>query len=98
LLADKPSIKTVTTTGKALFARKKPSGTEESDPSVWINESFELAKTKIDVAPISDDNDPSTRISPRPDTAYAKTATRVANNQVLLAGHRLPNLLNNNLK
>ena len=50
------------------------------------------------LAPISDDNDPGQTISARPDAKYGAIALRVAENQVLLAGYRLAELLNTHLK
>jgi hypothetical protein len=61
-------------------------------------ESFELAKKVVYVSPISTDNDPSVAISPRPDASYQAKASDVARSQVTLAGYRLADLLNANLK
>ena len=98
LIGDTPSIAEVTADGNVLLARKKPAKASVTDPSEWVNESFELAKTKVYVAPISDDNDPAVKISPRPDATYGTSATNTARSQVLLAGYRLANLLNSHLK
>jgi hypothetical protein len=95
---DGPTFAQTTAAGDKLLARAKPVKATETDPTVWVNESFELAKSKVYAAPISDDNDPTVKNSPRIDAKYAAAAIRVANGQVLLAGYRLAQLLNKNLK
>ena len=98
LLGDGPTTAQIAATGDQLLSRKTPAGAAETDPALWVNESFALAKSKVYVAPISDDNDPAQTISPRLDANYAAAATRVAKSQVLLAGYRLAQLLNTRLK
>jgi hypothetical protein len=98
LLGDKPSISEVIQTGKSLLANGKPDGADNADPASWVTESFELAKAVVYVPPISDDNDPSVTISPRPDAAYQAKASAIARSQVTLAGYRLAGILNKNLK
>jgi hypothetical protein len=98
LLGDRPGMADITTTGDQLLAGNKPAKADVADPSQWVDESFALAKSTVYVAPISDDNDSGQTISPRPDAAYDKSARAVANSQVLLAGYRLANLLNTQLK
>lgn len=98
LLGDKPSIADVSNTGNDLLARGRPAGADDADPSSWVQNSFELAKTKAYMSPISDDNDPSVTVSPRPDAAYQTTALGAARSQAMLAGYRLAALLNANLK
>jgi hypothetical protein len=98
LLGDRPSIQQVANVGDTLLAKQKPTAAAESDPILWVQESFELAKSAVYVSPISNDNDSSIKISPRPDADYALNATNVAHAQVLLAGYRLANLLNSNLR
>ena len=98
LLGDSPSIAAVTKTGKSLLASGIPDGADVKDPAKWVDESSALAKSTVYVAPISDDNDPSVTISPRPDAAYQTNATAVARLRVTLAGYRLAELLNDNLK
>ena len=88
----------LTKTGKSLLASGKPADADNADPASWVQESFELAKADVYVPPISDDNNPSVTISPRPDAAYQAKATTVARSQVRLAGYRLAALLNKNLK
>jgi hypothetical protein len=98
LLGDTPSFKQVSSVGDRLLANSVPPNANAADPTGWIQESFELAKSNVYIAPISDENDPSTKISPRPDQSYQANARNVAEKQVLLAGYRLAFLLNNNLK
>jgi hypothetical protein len=98
LLGDKPSIAEVSHTGAALLANAKPAGADNRDPNSWVNDSFGLAKASVYVSPISRDNDPSVPISPRPDVSYEAKASDVARSQITLAGYRLANLLNANLK
>jgi hypothetical protein len=98
LLGDGPTIAQITATGKQLLKSKKPARAAEADPAQWVNESFELAKSKVYVTPVSDDNDPAQTISPRLDPEYARAAARVSQSQVLLAGYRLAQLLNTHLK
>jgi hypothetical protein len=61
--------------------------------NVWINESFGLAKKSVYVTPIGLGAGPFT-ITP----AYEKTARKIANRQVALAGTRLGKILNKELK
>lgn len=98
LIGDIPSIAEVSADGNVLLARQKPGKAGITNPSEWVNESFELAKAKVYLAPIGDDNDPGVKISPRPDPTYGASALRTARSQVLLAGYRLANLLNSHLK
>lgn len=98
LLGDKPTIAEVTTTSQTLMAGGKPPAADITDPATWVNESFELAKSVVYIAPISDDNNPAVTISPRPDAAYQAKADATARSQVTLAGYRLAGLLNDNLK
>ncbi|HKW02111.1 MAG TPA: S1/P1 nuclease [Vicinamibacterales bacterium] len=97
-LGDKPTVAEVTQTAAALIALGKPAGADNLDPASWVSDSFALSAVDVYVAPISDDNDPSVTISPRPDAAYQAKATTVARAQVALAGFRLAGLLNQNLK
>lgn len=98
LLGDKPTIAEVTQTGRTLLVTGKPARADDADPTLWIQDSFQLAKTAVYAPPIGDDNDPSVPISDRPDTAYQSKALAVARAQVTLAGYRLAALLNANLK
>jgi len=98
LLGDKSSIAVVSQTGKALLASPRPTGADNADPHSWVNDSFGLAKAFVYVSPISPDNDPSVLISSRPDVSYEAKALEVARSQATLAGYRLADLLNANLK
>ena len=98
LLGDKPSIAVVSRTGNGLLVSGPPTGADDAEPHSWVEASFQVAQTRVYVAPISDDNDPSVKVSPRPDSAYAATASDVARSQVTLAGYRLAALLNVHLK
>jgi hypothetical protein len=98
LLGDKPTIAEVMKAGDSLMAGPRPAGAEDLTPADWIDAGFALAKSRVYIAPISDDNDPTKPLSPRPDSAYEAAATAVARAQVTLAGYRLAALLNANLK
>jgi hypothetical protein len=98
LLGNSRSIQTLETQGQTLLAKPKPAGAADLKPADWVKGSLALAKSKVYVSPISDDNDPSVKISPRPDAAYEENAKETAQGQVLLAGYRLANLLNHDLK
>jgi hypothetical protein len=63
------------------------------DEAVWIQESFELAKSQVYAAPIGAGAGPFV-ITP----AYRANATSVARTQIVLAGARLANVLNAELK
>src|SRR4029077_2123634 len=98
LLGDTPTIAEVIKTSKSLLATGKPAGADNAVPRSWIEESFDLAKAAVYVSPISNDNNASDDVSPRPDAAYQSKAIGVARSQVKLAGYRLAALLNHNLK
>jgi hypothetical protein len=98
LLGDKPPISQVVSDGNKLLAAGAPAGSDNLAPDAWVQASLDLARTKVYIPPISDDNDPSMPISPRPDPPYAAQALSVAQVQVELAGRRLAALLNQNLK
>lgn len=98
LLGDGPTIAQLSVTGDQLLTRKEPARARETDPAKWVQESFALAKSAVYVAPVSADNDPAETLSPRLDAKYAAVASRVAQDQILLAGYRLAHLLNANLK
>lgn len=98
LLGDTPTIAAVSRIGQGLLRKGRPTGAAIADPVFWVTVSAALAKSFVYVAPISDDNDPAVTISPRPDAAYQKRALKVARSQVAVAGYRLADLLNKNLK
>jgi hypothetical protein len=78
-------------------ARKLPKADEalaaRSDEKDWIAESFQEAQQNVYVAPIAAGNGPFTLTS-----AYKKAAGKLAKQRVALAGMRLANLLNTELK
>lgn len=77
-------------------ARLKPAnGTMAAvrDEKEWIDESFRLARSKVYVAPIEEGDGPF-KLS----EDYRKSAVTLANERVQLAGERLANLINNELK
>lgn len=98
LLGDRLDPTQVMPHGATLLRRKRPKGAAEADPKSWVDESFQLAQKVVYLAPISDDNDPSVLISPRPDAKYGNTAVKTAETQALLGGYRLAALLDKNLK
>jgi hypothetical protein len=65
----------------------------KSDEKVWIAESFQAARHTVYAAPIGAGNGPFT-LTPK----YKKNATKLAKQRVALAGARLANLLNTELK
>ena len=67
--------------------------TTQMNETTWVQESFDLAKQFVYVGPIGPGAGPFT-ITP----AYFATAKRVAQERVALAGVRLANLLNHELK
>lgn len=81
--------------GAQLDARAKPSGADTSDPSAWVEEGFELAKSRVYQPPISDD-EPDSPVG-IPDKQYHHAAKALAESQVLLAGYRLAGVLNQTL-
>ena len=98
LFGDTPTNEQLELNGTTLLRHPIPAGSKSLDPQTWATGSFDLAKSAVYTAPISDDNDPSIKDSPRPNAPYRSHANRVANEQVLLAGYRLANLLNTKLK
>jgi hypothetical protein len=65
----------------------------ETSEQKWIQESFQIAETNVYISPIESDNGPFTLTS-----SYKKAAKTLAQKQVALAGARLANLLNSELK
>jgi hypothetical protein len=98
LLGNGPTAEQITENAKALLRREAPAGANSIDAQTWVQQSFALAKSAVYAAPISMDNDPSVKLSPRPDAPYGGEARKVAEAQVLLAGYRLAAVLNRNLK
>jgi hypothetical protein len=65
----------------------------KKDAADWIKESFEAAQQSVYVTPIGDGDGPF-MITP----AYRTAAKKLAKERVALAGVRLANLLNEELK
>jgi hypothetical protein len=98
LFGDTPTVEQLSENATALLRHPKPAGSESLDVASWVTGSFDFAKSAVYAAPISEDNDPAVKLSPRPDAHYRSEANRVANEQILRAGYRLANLLNTKLK
>jgi S1/P1 Nuclease len=98
LLGTEDDVESAIRLGKSLAKVPPFNGPESVDIPQWVSESFELAKRSVYVAPVGGDNNPSETISPRPDDAYRAAALKLATFQVIQAGNRLAELLNNNLK
>jgi len=86
------NLKTALKDGKKLNSKVKPTGADVTDPSVWVDEGFQLAKTAVYIPPISDDQPGSSPA--KPNRAYHNHAKKVSQAQVLLAGYRLAGALN----
>jgi len=65
----------------------------KKDASDWVNESFELAQNSVYTAPIGSGDGPFAITS-----AYRRNAKKIAQQRVAVAGVRLANLLNEELK
>ena len=80
--------------GQALLeeATEPPSGASNLDPSIWIEEGFNLAKRRVYAAPIKTDGSPSLT-----NAAYRRLAYETGEKQLLLAGYRLANVINSAL-
>ena len=98
LFGSSPTNQQIEENATSLLRHPVPAGARSIDAQVWVTGSFDLAKSAVYSAPISDDNDSAVKLSPRPDAPYRTKANRVANEQILLAGYRLANLLNTKLK
>ena len=81
--------------GQALLeeAIAPPSGANNLDPSIWIEEGFTLAKRQVYAAPIKTDGSPSFT-----NAAYRRKAYETGEKQLLLAGYRLANLINSSVR
>ena len=86
------TLKSAVKIGKHLNGRPKPTGAGSTDPSVWVEEGFQLAKTAVYISPISDDEPGSSPVEPN--KAYHNNAKKVAQAQMLAAGYRLAGMLN----
>ncbi len=78
--------------GKSLPDAPK-SKARKTDEKIWIGESYKLARQKIYVKPIGKDNGPFEMTD-----KYKQTARKIGEERVELAGARLANLLNEELK
>lgn len=78
--------------GKAL-APADPVLAKKMDASDWINESVNIAETSVYASPIAAGNGPFDIIP-----AYKEQAQKIASERVALAGTRLANLINDELK
>jgi hypothetical protein len=78
--------------GKTLAAAD-PLLAQKADASDWIQESFDIAKTTVYSSPIGTTDGPFT-ITP----GYKDKAQKIAAERVALAGERLANLINDELK
>jgi hypothetical protein len=88
-------LKNALKAGKQLNALAKPSGADNADPAVWVDEGFKLAKSDVYIAPISDDEPGSSPA--KPNKTYHDNAKKKSQAQVLLAGYRLAGVLNTEL-
>jgi hypothetical protein len=86
------AITAAITYGKAL-APADPVLSKKADAADWINESVNIAETFVYSNPIGAGNGPFTIT-----TAYKDQAQKIAAERVALAGARLANLINNELK
>jgi hypothetical protein len=75
------------------LAAADPILAQKTDASDWIKESYDLAQTVVYSDPIGTTDGPFT-ITPE----YKTKAQKIANERVALAGQRLANLINNELK
>src|SRR5262245_4284510 len=66
---------------------------DDLETSIWINESFTDAQSKVYVAPIEEGNGPFQQTE-----SYRNAATEEAKLPIALAGARLANVLNRELK
>ncbi|MHC2585349.1 MULTISPECIES: S1/P1 nuclease [Bradyrhizobium] len=89
---------TGTSTRAAINAARKlddaPAGSaSQQDVRSWIDESFEIAKTSAYMRPIGPSQGPFTL-----NNTYKRSAKKIANERVAIAGVRLAKLINDNLK
>lgn len=92
LLGTSSDLNVAIATGKALPAADATEAAV-SDAATWAQESFDAAKSKVYVDPVLVGTGPFTLT-----TAYKTSAKNVAKKRVALAGARLANLLNSELK
>jgi hypothetical protein len=75
------------------LAAADPVAADKADETLWVQESFEIAQKVAYTPPVGVGLGPFTLTS-----AYNSRAKQVANERIALAGARLANLLNNELK
>jgi hypothetical protein len=92
LLGTGSDINVAVTTAKSLPASSATLAAK-TDAEIWVQESFDDAKSKVYVDPIAAGAGPFTLTA-----AYKSSAKAVARKRVALAGARLANLLNDELK
>ncbi len=92
LPGDSSNVTDVIAYGKTLTAAD-PLLAQKSAAADWINESFDIAETTVYSAPIGTGDGPFTITQ-----AYKDNAQKIAAERVELAGERLANLINNELK
>jgi hypothetical protein len=92
LPGDSSNVTDVITYGKTLTAAD-PLLAKKSDASDWIKESFDIAQTTVYSGPIGTGDGPFAITQ-----AYKDNAQKIAAERVELAGERLANLINDELK
>jgi S1/P1 Nuclease len=98
LMGEQSDLATIRMLAEGLLAQPEPAGARNDNISAWIKFNWEMAKEFVYTAPISKEDNPQIKLSPRPNAAYDIQAHKVARQQILLAGYRLAYLLNQNLK
>jgi hypothetical protein len=98
LLGTQVTLKAISGIADKMLLLPKPAGADNEDVDKWAHDSFDLAKANAYRTPISADDNASMPLSARPDASYKTNATKIAQDQVLLAGYRLAKLLNDHLK
>jgi S1/P1 Nuclease len=88
---DTSDIKKAVTAAQLLSAAG--TGASDANEADWVKEGFDLAQSKVYVMPVGPALGPYTL-----DSTYQASSLTVAQQQVALAGARLANLLNTNLK
>jgi hypothetical protein len=92
LPGDSSNVTDVIAYGKTLTAAD-PLLAQKSSAADWINESFDIAETTVYSSPIGTGDGPFSITQ-----AYKDNAKKIANERVELAGERLANLINAELK
>ncbi len=92
LIGTSSNLKTIANKAKKM-PKADPALSGKSDEKVWIDESFQAAKQQVYVSPVAAGDGPFT-LTP----AYKSAAGKLAQQRVALAGARLANLINNELK